>query len=101
MDNRLNLQNLFEELLGSNNVYFQPPESIKLSYPAIVYSLNNIENRHANDSVYNMRDRYSVTYVTKNPDDQAIRLIASIPLCGFDRHYKADNLNHYVYTIYF
>ena len=24
------------ELLGSNNVYFQPPESIKIDYPCIV-----------------------------------------------------------------
>ena len=101
MDNRLNLQATLENLLGSRNVYFQPPESVRMSYPAIVYSLDNIENRHANDSVYHMRDRYSVMYITQNPDDQAIRVIASMPLCRFDRHYKADNLNHYVYTIYF
>lgn len=101
MDNRLDLQATLEDLLGSKNVYFQPPESVRMSYPAIVYSLDNIENRHANDSVYNMRDRYSVTYITQNPDDQAIRVIASMPLCRFDRHYKADNLNHYIYTIYF
>ena len=101
MDNRLDLQATLKDLLGSRNVYFQPPESVRMSYPAIVYSLDNIENRHANDSVYHMRDRYSVTYITQNPDDQAIRAIASMPLCRFDRHYKADNLNHYVYTIYF
>ena len=101
MDNRPDLQSLFETMLGSRNVYFQPPESLKLNYPAIVYSLDNLENKHANDSVYNMRDRYLVTYITQNPDDQAIRVLASRPLCRFDRHYKSDNLNHYVYTLYF
>ena len=101
MDNRLDLQAMFEKLLNSTYVYFQPPESFGMGYPAIVYSLDNLENSHANDSVYNMRDRYSVTYITQNPDDPIIREIASWPLCRFDRHYKADNLNHYVYTLYF
>lgn len=101
MDNRPDLQTVFENLLGSKNVYFQPPENIRMSYPAIVYSLDYIENRHANNSVYNSRDRYSATYITYDPDDPIIRKIATLPLCSFDRHYKSDNLNHYVYTIYY
>ena len=101
MASRLKLHEELVKVLGSRNVYFQPPESLKLNYPAIVYSLDNLENKHANDSVYNMRDRYSVTYITRNPDDQVIRVLDSRPLCRFDRHYKSDNLNHYVYTLYF
>ena len=34
MASRLELQSKFEELLGSRNVYYQPPESIKMSYTA-------------------------------------------------------------------
>ena len=101
MDNRPDLQTIFEDLLESKNVYFQPPENIRMSYPAIVYSLDYIENRHANNSVYNSRDRYSATYITDDPDDPIIRKIVTLPLCSFDRHYKSDNLNHYVYTIYY
>ena len=52
MANRLELQAIFEDLRGSQNVYFQPPESIKLKYPAIVYSRSDIQNEHADDSVY-------------------------------------------------
>lgn len=101
MDNRPDLQTVFENLLVSKNVYFQPPENIRMSYPAIVYSLDYIENRHANNSVYNSRDRYSATYITDDPDDPIIRRIVTLPLCSFDRHFKSDNLNHYVYTIYY
>ena len=38
MANRLDLQALLEDLLGSRNVYYQPPESVKMNYPAIVYA---------------------------------------------------------------
>ena len=39
MGTRLELQNKLEELLGSRHVYFQPPESVKMEYPAIKYSM--------------------------------------------------------------
>ena len=37
VDRRNDLQKLLVEVLGSKNVYFQPPESVKMKYPAIVY----------------------------------------------------------------
>ena len=52
MPSRLNLQTTLETILGSRNVYFQPPESVKLKYPAIVYSRNDIMNQFADDGVY-------------------------------------------------
>ena len=52
MDSRPNLQTKLEQILGSRNVYFQPPESIKLNYPAIVYKRSNIQNTFADNEVY-------------------------------------------------
>ena len=49
LNDRLALHELLCEKLGSRNVYFQPPESIKMKYPAIVYSRNRIENTSAED----------------------------------------------------
>ena len=49
---RLELHELLCGLLGSRHVYFQPPESVKMRYPAIVYNLDYIENKHADDGVY-------------------------------------------------
>ena len=37
MARRLELQNLLANLLGTNNVYFQPPPTVQMEYPAIVY----------------------------------------------------------------
>lgn len=101
MANRLELQAIFEDLLGSRNVYFQPPESMKLSYPAIVYSLSNIENDHADNGVYMSNRQYTATVITKDPDSDLIEKVRWLPLCRFDRHYKSDNLNHYVFSLYF
>ena len=101
MASRLELQTKLEELLGSRNVYFQPPESIKLSYPAIVYSREMIENDHANDDVYMQSLRYSITVIDANPDSEIPLKISKLPLCRSDRHFKSDNLNHYVFTLYF
>ena len=100
MPSRLNLQTKLEEILGSRNVYFQPPSSVKMQYPAIVYSRNNIENRSANNSVYMQSPSYEVIVIDKNPDSEIVEKISALPLCRFDRHYTSDNLNHDVFTIY-
>ena len=101
MANRLDLQALLEDLLGSRNVYYQPPESVKMNYPAIVYSLDNIEKTYANDGVYLFNRRYSVTVIDKNPDTDLVRKILELPMSRFDRHFKKDNLNHYIFNMYF
>ena len=101
MGTRLELQTMLETLLGSRNVYFQPPASVKMSYPAIVYSRSNIVNTHANDNVYLQDRAYRVTVVDKDPDSPLVDLVSKLPLCSFQQHYTADNLNHDVFLLYF
>ena len=101
MASRLSLQTQLEELLGSRNVYFQPPESVKMNYPAIVYELDDISNSHADDGVYLSRKRYSITLIDGDPDSIFVDKIANLPTCNFNRHYKSDNLNHWNFSIYF
>ena len=101
MATRLDLHAKLISILGSKNVYFQPPESVKMQYPAIRYSLSDLENDYANNFVYNQYDRYSVTYIDKNPDNTIVKNISRLPLCQFIRHYTSDNLNHYLFELYF
>lgn len=98
---RLDLQTFLETLLSSRNVYFQPPESLKLNYPCIVYKLETIQNTHADNKVYLQGIAYQIMYITKNPDDVMIKTISQLDRCSFDRFYTADNLNHYVYTLFY
>lgn len=100
MLSRQNLQTKFEEILGSRNVYFQPPASVQMKYPAIVYSRRDIENRFANNSVYMQAHCYEVTVIDKNPDSKFVEKVSMLPHCRFDRHYKSDNLNHDVFILY-
>lgn len=88
-------------MLGSRNVYFQPPESIKMSYPAIVYSIDDIENAHADDSVYLSLKCYSVTLIDKNPDSAYLDLMAKMPKIRFSRYFSSENLNHWNFSLYF
>lgn len=98
---RAELHEILCNVLGSRNVYFQPPETIKLKYPAIVYSRDNIRNYHANDNVYNQMIAYQLMIIDKNPDSDIVQNISKLPLCQFNRHYVADNLNHDIFLIYF
>lgn len=101
MANRLDIQSLLEELLGSRNVYYKPPESIKMQYPAIRYSKKKIESVHANDSKYLMRDCYELIVISRIPDHPVIKKLLELPYCSYDRPYVADNLYHDVLTIYY
>lgn len=100
-DRRLELHSLLQELLGSNYVYYQPPESTKMSYPAIRYSKSTIRSNYANNRKYGMRDCYQLIVIAKLPDDPVIKKLLELPYCSYDRHYVADNLNHDTLTIYY
>lgn len=101
MTNRLDFHEVLCSILGSRNVYYQPPESVKMKYPAIVYSRNDINNTFADDAVYKQDNSYEVIIIDKDPDSIIVDKVASFPRSRFNRHYVADNLNHDVFTIYY
>lgn len=98
---RLNLQTKLMELLGSKNVYYQPPESVKMQYDAIRYSKKNIDVRYANDAKYSKMNCYEITVIARKPDSPVIDKLLDLPYCSFDRHYNSDNLSHDVFTLYY
>lgn len=100
MADRLELHSVLQELLGSSNVYYQPPESIKMQYDAIRYSKKTIDSNYANDRKYSMIDCYEIIVISRLPDNPVIKKLLSLPYCSYDRHYVADNLHHDVLTIY-
>ena len=101
MESRLKLQAKLENLLGSKNVYFQPPASVKLAYDAIIYSRKDIENIFADNLVYKQDRSYEVIAIYEDPDSDLPIKISRLPKCSLDRHYVADNLNHDVFTLYY
>lgn len=101
MATRLELQGKLEELLGTKNVYYQPPESMKLDYPAIVYHKDRPEIKHANNGQYLYQNSYTITVIDRKPDNEVIDKLLKLPLCSYDRNFKSDNLEHDVLTLYY
>lgn len=102
MASRLKLHEELCEILGSNNVYYQPPASIFMKYPCIRYSRSGIDHKRANNAIYNNTNRYEVIVIDSNPDSEIPdNILAHFPMCSFDRGYVADNLNHYVLSLYY
>lgn len=101
MGTRLELHEVLCNIIGSRNVYYQPPESIKMNYPAIVYSRNDISNKHGDDIPYMQSVSYQVIVIDKDPDSTIVSDIAKLPYCRFNRHFTSDNLNHDVFTLYY
>lgn len=101
MDKRIEFHDILKSTLNSSNVYFQPPETIKMNYPAIVYSLSNLRNMYADNLVYIQKKAYNVILIEKNPDSETIEKLSKLPYSNFNTSYVADNLYHYSYTIYY
>lgn len=101
MGTRLELQSKLEELLGCRHVYFQPPESVKMEYPAIVYSRSSIKKVSANNTGYLFTNKYSVVVIDKKPDNPVISMLLMLPYCAYDTSYKSKNLYHDVLSLYF
>lgn len=97
---RVELHHKLEGVLGSKNVYFQPPTGLKMNFPCVVYNLSDANDVHADDKIYRRLYRYTMTYITKDPDDPKRDSFDDMQYCSFDRFFVSDNLNHYVYTIY-
>lgn len=101
MGQRVDLHRIFETILGSKNVYFQPPESVKLKYPCIIYELSKLPVQHADDKAYLTGRGYDGILIDTNPDTVLLDKLRRLPFCAFQKPYPTDNLNHYPFTIYY
>jgi hypothetical protein len=101
MGQRLQLQMLLESIIGTRNVYFQPPANLRMQYPCIVYKRDTARTRFAGNLPYRYTKRYQVTLIDQDPDSVIPDKIAALPMCTFDRSFAADNLNHDVFSLYF
>lgn len=104
---RLELHNEFIDILGTrgqkiSRVYYQAPESPKMEYPCIKYSLTGVNITRANNGVYGTYNKYEVTVIDYDSDSNIwTKILSQFQMCSFDRAYTADNLYHTVLTLYY
>lgn len=94
------LQAELEDILGSGNVYYNPPPSVHMNYDAIVFNRSSINNTFANNSVYRQSREYEITTITEDPDAEVIDRFSKLPRCVFVRSFISDNLYHNVFKLH-
>lgn len=104
LDRRLELDARLRRILGSNNVYFEPPASLKMKYPCIRYSRSRIDTVNADNTTYLANRRYDIIAIYQDPDsDLADQILFNNEDLKFsnERRYVADGLHHDVFTTTF
>ena len=102
MASRLDLQTELESLLGSEYVYFQPPESIKLHYPCIIYKKANWGINHADNFAYKSIPHYQVTIIDRDPDaNWDKKMLDHFPYVSISSFFNTENLYHWVFGLYY
>lgn len=89
-----------EKILGSKNVYFQPPEHLTLSYPCIIYTVSELDKQFADDLGYRQNVGYTVIFISRSPISDVVTKLGDMLYSRFDRFYIFENLNHYAFRIY-
>lgn len=100
MASSLNLQAELTSLCP--NVYFQPPESVKLMYPCIVYKRVIGNTRFADNDKYSYKRCYELTVIDRDPDRSLYeKVFMHFPMCKEDRGFVSENLYHNTLTLYY
>lgn len=96
------LQAKLQDIMGIHRVYYQPPESLKITYPCIVFERSTALQMYADNNPYRTTKRYTVTLMTKTADnDEYLDQLLALPMCTFDREFKNEGIVHDVFNIYF
>ena len=99
-DRRIKLHAQLVEILP--NVYFNPPESVKLRYPCIVYNRSDVDIDFADDMAYKPIVRYSLTIIDLNPDSTYyMKVIEKFAGCNYVQHFNKEGLSHDVIELYY
>ena len=101
MERRKKLDDALVEILGSDNVYFQQPSTIKMKYPCVRYSLDGIKILKADGINYKKFYRYRAVLMDYDPDSEYVDKLVDIPYySSMGQPYVSDNLHHWTFTYY-
>lgn len=102
---RLELHKILKGVLTSNNleanVYFQPPENLKMKYPCIVYTRRYITKNMADNTAYLLDRQYTVTYIDKEANSGVLDSLLALNYCRYMSHAVVDSLNQDTFEIYY
>lgn len=97
---RIDVQETFEKIVGKGRVYFQPGDMSRLSLPYLVYDRIAPDVKRGNNAIYLIKQRYSGTYITTDPDDKIIEQLELLPHLTVIRVNKVDGAYNYYFNYY-
>ena len=102
MDRRPDLQKTLKGLFDRNpHVYHNPPPNFRMEYPCIVYKLNGMPMKHADNIRYIDHREYQLTVIDQDPDSELREKVAQLNWCRFTRSFVSDNLHHFVFSLHY
>lgn len=101
---RTSFQEMLEGLFDKGQapfVAYNPPSSTKLKYPCILYKLIDMPSTHADNSPYRVSHMYEVTVIDPDPNSELRERVSRLPTANLVRPFVSDNLNHYIFRLYY
>ena len=90
----------FDQILQAPAVYFQPPSTVQMVYPCIVYHKDNGRTRHADNFPYKTWQGYSIKVIDTNPDSEIPEEVGKMSGISYETSYSVEGLHHTVFHIY-
>ena len=88
--------------LSEGHIYFQPPESLRMVYPALVYNVSRRDYEQADNQLYAQFLIWDLTWISKTPLDFVVdALLSQLECCVPTREYVSDGLYHTQLSLYF
>ena len=99
---RLEFHQLLVSAMGEGyKVYFQPPETVKMQYPCVVYHRRYLDSNNADNIKYLTTRQYQVILISRDPDDDGVDKLFNLPYSHYLSHSVVDNLYHDAFEIYY
>ena len=105
MDRRYDLHDELVSLgdkFGVRKVLFQPPPTVQMEYPAIVYTRKSTYTTNADNRTYKSDRFYQIQVIDPNPDTPLIdAILNNFQMIKHVNNFKNNNLNYDMFDLYY
>ena len=102
MASRQQLHTELARILGSSNVYFQPPSSASLKYPCIIFELSRTDVARADNKNYIKTNEYHVKHIYKSlTNELKDELLANFMMMSHDNRMIVDGMYNDDFTLFY
>jgi len=96
---RLKLHEYLINTFPGFTLYYNPHSKLKLTYPSILYELQDLPAKHASNTAYSVGSVFKVTmmYVGQPPIDP--KTMYTMPGTSFSTSFTKDDITHVIFSV--